>query len=311
MDSETKRRDALAGMLDAIELAPAELETLAARARDVSYWSSLAPDLAIGGAAESFDAADAEAVQRAAGHLRRQHYFKADPIFDAAALRRFNAAIDALRDAGWPPVFALVYDVFWSCLRHPLIAGVVGAHLGGGYRQIPHVWVHLVPALAGARGWMPHFDGFRPRRMTIWIALTDATVDNGCMFIIPPDSMPEPLRTRDFDTMVAMRDVMRAVHATRALEVEQGAVLGWDFDVFHWGGRAEAPRSERRSISLEFIAAGERVEADEAPLVDVTGPLPPFATRLAVIASALTNYAAREASLRRYRALAPRLLSSV
>jgi len=312
MDSETKRREALAGMLDAIELAPAELEALAGRARDVSYWSSLAPDLAIGGQAEAFvRPADSDAAARATGHLRQHHYFKADPIFDVAALERLNGAIDTLRAAGWPPVFALVYDVFWSCLRHPTIAAVVGAHLGDGYRQIPHVWVHLVPALVGARGWMPHFDGFRPRRMTIWIALTDATVENGCIYIIPPDSMPESMRTRDFDAPVAMRDVMRAVHSTRALEAGAGAVLGWDFDVFHWGGRADAPRSERRSISLEFIAAGERLEADEAPLIDVSGRLPSFATRLAVIASALTNYAAREASLRRYRALAPRLLGQV
>ena len=108
--------------------------------------------------------------------------------------------------------------------------------------------------------------------------------------------------------MVPMADVQRAMWATRALPADAGAVLGWDFDVFHWGGRAAAPDAERRSLSLELLAPGEAPRSDEVPLMDASGSPPSFEARLRVIAIALKSYADREASLRRFGALAPRLL---
>ena len=302
-------RGALAEMLDGIEMAPPQIEALVSRARDAAYWTSLAPGTTTGTPALSAGVADDERARTIGEALRRERYFKADPMFDAAALTAMNSAIDTVQAAGWPPVFALVYDSLWTWMQHPLLSRVVRGHLGENYQLIPHVWVHVVPARAGARGWRPHFDGFRSARLTVWIALTDATVDNGCVHLIPPDSLPDSFRTTDVDATVVMSDVQRAMWATRALPVDAGAVLGWEFDVFHWGGRAAAPNAERRSLSLELLAAGEAPRSDEVPLMDASGSLPSFEARLRVIAIALQSYADREASLRRYCALAPGLLA--
>jgi len=311
MDREVRVRGALADMLDGIEMTPEEIAALASRAREAAYWAALAPDLPIGEPAPPDAGVDDDRASVIAAQLRRDRYFKTDRILSQAALATLNRAVDAVQADGWPPVFALVYDCLWTCARHPVISRVAAAHLGANYRQIPHVWVHVVPARAGALGWMPHFDGLRPRRLTVWIALTDATVDNGCMHIISPDSLPESFRTMDVEATIVMRDVQRAMHATRALPVPAGAMLGWDFDVLHWGGRAAAPHAERRSISLEFLAGDETPRSDEDSLIDPAASLPPFAARLSVIARALQAYAAREASLRRFRALVPKLLDSI
>ena len=298
----------LAEMLDGIEMTPDEVAALVARARDAGYWTTLAPGLSVGQPAPlPLDAVDEVRARGIAEHLRRERYFSTGSIFDGSALSALNRGVDAVHAAGWPAVFALVYDDFWTCARHPLIRRIVSGHLGAKYRQIPHVWVHVVRT--GSRGWMPHFDGLRPRRLTVWIALTDATVDTGCIHIVPPDALPESFRTMDVDAAVPMHDVLRAMHATRALEVAAGGALGWEFDVFHWGGRAAAPLAERRSISLEFLAGEEPPRADETPLVEPENSLPAFEFRLGVIAAALRAYAAREASLRRFRALAPGLLA--
>ena len=311
MADEAAVRGALAEMLERIEMTPQEIEALTSRARDAAYWTGLAPGLTIGQPAPPQDAlVDDECARMAAEHLRRDRYFKTDPVIGTDALVELNRAIDAVHAAGWPAVFALVYDSFWTCFRHPFISRLVSGHFGGDYRQIPHVWVHVVPARSGARGWMPHFDDvLRSRRLTVWVALNEATVDNGCIHIIPPDSLPDSFRTTNFDSNVVMRDALRAMHATRALEAEAGALLGWEFDVFHWGGRAAAPKAERRSISLEFLAAGEATYPNEIPLLDVTGSLPDFGLRLRVISIALESYAGREAALRRFRAVAPRLVA--
>jgi len=310
MDREARVRGVLTEMLDGVELTPQEVGVLVSRARDVAYWSALAPGLDIGQPAPPPEAADDAAAAQAIAELRRDRYFKTGPVFSAAALAALNRAVDAVQAAQWPPVFALVYDCFWTCVRHSIVSRVAAGHLGPGYRQIPHVWVHVVPARAGALGWMPHFDGFRSRRLSVWIALTDASIDNGCMHVVAPDSVPESFRTTDVEAVVVMRDVLRVMHATRALPVAAGSVLGWECDVFHWGGRAAAPRAERRSISLEFLGDGEPPQSDETPLIAVTGPLPSFAERLGVIAVALRLYAAREASPRRFRALVPGLLGT-
>ena len=45
----------------------------------------------------------------------------------------------------------------------------------------------------------------------MWVALNEATVDNGCIHIIPPDSLPDSFRTTNFDSTVVMRDALRAM----------------------------------------------------------------------------------------------------
>ncbi|MCU1382695.1 MAG: protein involved in biosynthesis of mitomycin antibiotics/polyketide fumonisin [Acidobacteria bacterium] len=308
MDRLTRLSDAAAEIIQRLELAPDELADRLTRARDIGYWQHLVPDAAIGRGtpAAPLPIAD-DALSAAAADLRHDRYFRTPPLIGPLSLATINRAIDIVIAAGWPPVFAMVYDELWDCCRLPAIAQLLEGHLGAGYRQIPHLWVHIVPAVSGAMGWMPHFDGFRKARLSIWLALTDATADNGCIHLVPPDTLPDSFRTTDVDEPVLMRDVLKAMQGTRALPVPAGGALGWEFDVFHWGGRATNPRQARRAISMEFLAAAECAEADETPLLAVTAPLPDFATRLRIVASGLQTYAKREPGLRRFRALADRL----
>jgi hypothetical protein len=308
MDRFTRLSDAAAGIIRNLELPPGDLAVRLMRARDIDYWRELVPGASIGDGAPSPPLAiDADALSAAADSLRGDRYFRTPPLLSAASLAAVNRAIDLVMAAGWPPVFAMVYDQLWDCCRLPALARLLEGHLGAGYRQIPHLWMHIVPAVSGAMGWMPHFDGFRDARVSVWLALTDATVDNGCIHLVPPDTLPDSFRTADPDDPVLMRDVLKAMQGTRAMPVEAGAALGWQFDVFHWGGRATTPRQSRRALSMEFLAATQAAEADETPLLDVRAPLPDFATRLSIVAFGLQTYEAREPGLRRFRALANRL----
>src|SRR5262249_58094823 len=111
-------------------------------------------------------------------------------LIDEATLAALNGAVDAVRTAGWPPVFAFVYDEFWSLVRIPAITTLLSATLGRGFRQIPHVWVHVVPPIEGGRGWTPHVDGYQNDRISVWLALSDATVENECMHLVPKADAP-------------------------------------------------------------------------------------------------------------------------
>src|SRR5207244_2616081 len=106
----------------------------------------------------------------------------------------------------------------------------------------------------GASGWPPHCDDAnRPNRVTVWIPLSDATLDNGCMYVVPRDR--------------AAADADARLQACRALPAAAGSILGWNFDVLHWGSTCTRPGEPRIAISQEFIAPGAATAADELPLV--------------------------------------------
>ena len=290
------------------QLPPDEVETRVTRARDASYWRGLSNAIAIGDGAPLGALPIAPDDQAACDRFfQQERYFQSPPIVQPASLASMNAVIDAVVDAGWPAVWAVVSDQFWQCARLPAIAAIVRGRLGAGYAQASQVWIHVVPAVDRAGGWMPHFDGFRDARVTVWIALTDATPANGCMYLVPPSGLPAGMRTMDLGAQVAMTDVLATLHGARALPAPAGAAIGWDFDVLHWGGRASNPSSARRAISLVFVGGGRDAEADEAPLLPTDGGLPPFEARVRAAARAIKLYGEREPIARRFLPVARRL----
>jgi hypothetical protein len=208
---------------------------------------------------------------------------------------------------GWPPVFAWVFDAYWRCARLPRLARILESQLGAGYRQIPHIWTHVVPAVEGSSGWPPHFDGFAGGRASVWVALTDATLENGCIHLVPPRLLPAAFREAKVGGTLATADVVQALRSVRALPARAGTALGWRFDVYHWGGSCVRSSSARRAISLEFVAPNQTPASDETPLISLKGPLPDFDTRLQLIARAILAYEKFEPGLVRLRPVAEAL----
>ena len=286
-----------------------ELTERVDQARSADYWRSISPTIQIG-ANTPFACLDVaqDAEEAAARLFEAEGYFETPPLVPPEVLAGLNQAIDDVIAAGWPSIFALVDDRFWQCGRLPAVRRLLLSRLGKGHQQIPHLWIHIVQAVDGAAGWMPHFDGFASARVSVWLALTEATTDNGCIYIVPSSMLPDAFRIKDTFVDLPMKDVLRAMHATRALPVQAGAALGWEFHVFHWGGRTVNPRTQRRALSMEFIAAGEPSQPDEEPLLDPDGPLPDLAYRLRAIGLALDTYSKREPLSQRFRPLGQRLL---
>src|SRR3954447_2024844 len=294
----------------ATELPVTEIADRLARVRDVEYWKRLAPDLAIGGTPTPAAMDDnGGALDAAASRLRRDRYCSVPAVVSAPALAIINRSIDVVVAAGWPAIFSIVYDAPWQCCRLPGIAQVIGSYFGGGFMQIPRFWMHVVPAVGGAAGWQPHFDSQVSGRLSVWIALTDATVDNGCMHLVPPDALPRAFQSAEFPATIAMADVLRALQATHALPIAAGGALAWDHEILHWGGRATDPRAPRRAMSLEFLSATSAPLADEMPLLDPAGPLPRFEERVRFVAAALRTYGQWEPLVRRFAVLAERLIA--
>lgn len=303
-------RDIALQLAASATMPPHELADRLGRARSAEYWRSISPVIQVSANAPFPHLEVPQAAEATATRLfEAEGYFELPPLLPPDVLEGLNQVIDAVIAAGWPSIFALVDDRFWQCGRLPAVRRLLESRLGKGHQQIPHVWIHIVQAVDGASGWMPHFDGFASARVSVWLALTEATTDNGCIYLVPSSVLPDAFRIKDTFVDLPMPDVLRAMHATRALPVKAGAALGWEFHVFHWGGRAVNPRSQRRALSMEFLAAAEQPQLDEQPLLDPDGPLPDLAFRLRAIGLALDTYYKRE-PVQRFRLLGQRLVEA-
>lgn len=277
--------------------------TLVERARDPSYWADLADRHALDDTSGSRDAPPASATSlrddwRAA--LCEEGYITVAPCIDEAPLDRALSRIQLVQDAGWPAIFAFVYDETWQLVQHPSFHAVITELLGPGYRQLPGIWVHEVKAIAGARGFGPHIDApgpaYRmsdgmPDRLTVWLPLVDVTLDNACIFVVPADAVCTTWvqnfaahRSVDFARMCEL------LQAARPLPVCRGGLLAWRFDVVHWGGVHRGPGAPARTaISLEYLHTEAAPKLHEGFSLDPQ-EIPSFAMRLQLIARSLLAY---------------------
>lgn len=287
-------RDVLDQLLKDARITGPRLEKLVNCALDVHYWRALSPDLHVEDAAPMEVASVAgAAIDESARALRDRGYFRLAGVIAPDGVRRLNAAIDAVTRAGWPASFVFMYDEAWHAARSPAVRRLLVGLLGPGFLQIRHVWAHVVEPVAGASGWSPHVDGDGRGRLTVWMALSDATLENGCMHVVPRDvtaALPGLIERFGTDhSQFSRAEVVSLLHGTHALVAAPGDALGWGFDVIHWGGVARRAGQARRSLSFEYIAANERPTDTDGPLssMDV---LPSFADRLRSVATAVTSY---------------------
>ena len=316
MDS-SDRQKILTELFESSTLSRAALDLYLRRALDQRYWDALNPDLSIGagsraGSIEALQLDDASVAAQLA-KFRREGYFHTSPVRDAGVVGRMRAAVGRLRGERWPAVFCFVYDEFWQVFRTPSLLRLVSSVVGEGFRQNSRVWAFYVAARRGAEGWEPHSDaGIGGPRMSVWVSLTDATVENGCIYVIPHDRLPDDLHRRfgDFDN-VTRAQLCRLLQSTRAVPARAGSYLGWDHDLVHWGSVSSGQSEPRISLALEFAGRHVVPQPDEVPVLDPsTGP-PSFSERLAVIGQSLLSYEPNEPSLGKYLELARQLLKQL
>jgi len=306
-------------LLEQARLGKRELAPRLQKALSRAYWEALCPGLSVGraGAWTPVDTTpvDSQSIAAATGHWMTAGYFQTAPLIIDPALAHMRAATEALKREGWPPAFAFVYDPFWLVWRVPPLVELLSATLGAGYRLIPHIWCYYVRPVRGAKGWPPHADGYRlaKDRLTVWIPLTDATLDNGCMYVIPRDIGARGVSIGRLSSAktVSNEDVTHLLQSSRALPARAGSVLAWDFDVIHWGSTCQRAGEPRISISAEFLHENARPADDETSVLDPTHPLPDFSDRLRLIAEAIVLYRKREVRAFRYLEFAQRLLKEI
>src|SRR5262249_39390234 len=117
-------------------------------------------------------------------------YFKTGAVLPKGRIEWMRRCVERLRSEKWPPVFAFGYDEFWTIAGTQRLLRLLLSLLGQGFRQNSNVWLYYITPHAGSSGWPPHIDGNGEQRLTIWVPLTDSTLENGCIYVVPRNLIP-------------------------------------------------------------------------------------------------------------------------
>ncbi len=279
------------------------------KATSPDFWLRLNPDLHIEGqdvrrpwepvsiAVKELDDLKLDMVE--------EGYFSTKPLLDLEEVGLLADAVEVLWADHWPTVFAMVYDEFWQVYQRA--SGLLQHVLGPGYKQLANYWVYYVDNEKGSSGWAPHRDRAQmhtirsdgvPNSMTIWIALTDATPLNGCMYVLPASFDPNYPHSPGAFAVPNVQDV-------RALPASAGSILSWNESLIHWGGRSSDKGSGPRISAACAFQRGD-VDPYESPLLDPF-VVPPFKVRLGLIGQQLYRFAVHTGMSHNVRDLAQQL----
>lgn len=258
---------------------------------DPDFWLKLNPHFTITpeGSHDKLAPVPVDVTEDMLHYLVTDGYLQLDQIISAEFVAGLRSGVDNLRNAGINPSFVFVYDEFWIISRQ--LNQLLSPILGPAYQQLPDFWCWYLDPHAQEAGWEPHRDRIHanplfpdgmPKSVTVWIALTDATPLNGCIYMLPAHLDKDYFNFKTKETNVN-------AHGIRALPVNAGTLLLWNQRVVHWGGTSSTRATDPRiSLAIEFQRAD--VPPFNSPILKTPEALLPFDIRLMLIAKQITQY---------------------
>jgi len=268
------------------------------KAGSEEFWRQLNPDLSISQypfqVASPAPQPPAALLSEYRDRMQQEAYFQSEPCLPAEMLASMRRAIESVREAGLPALFAFVYDIFYQGLTH--FDSAFRAVLGQNYRLVPSFAVYYIEATDQAKGFAPHRDAEyldtidaqgNPSVITVWITVTEASPLNSCLYVVPKDR--DPQYAESIHDLSVTADAF-AWEDVRALPTPAGVMSCWSQYLFHWGSRASRRAREPRITYAVYLQSGQ-VEPVAEQTVAVPASLD-FATRLSMICRSLkhTNY---------------------
>ena len=246
--------------------------------KSISFWRDLNPQLTISSApltALPLQTINDALLSDVSESLWQDGYLNCQSIFTEQDILPLRQAMERLHSRNLPQAFIYLYNETWELFFRLRV--LLQNFLGENYSVLPHFWAWYIEP-GKAKGWSPHRDSADQSvielygqemlvSLSLWIPLTDATPENGCMSVLPlscEQNYDTPVTT---PSEVALQDIL-------CLPAKAGSVLGWRQDLYHWGGRSHRnAQTPRLSLSLEFQNAA--LDPLCEPLLDPKHPSVP------------------------------------
>lgn len=254
---------------------------LAIASQSREFWRRMAPELTISDLPQRCGiAARQDQVSRARIRLVNDGFLHLkNPGLDAP-LERIAAVMDRIVKTGMPAAFIAVYDEVWSIISE--MQPGLDELLDGGAALVPSFWAsHTEEAgseLAATRRRAGNgvFSDGTAKNLTIWMPLTTATPENGCMYVVPAG------QDRNYGRAGAPR-ADAALPGIRALPAKAGDILIWSGETYHWQSRPHRHNEDGPLMSLNWEVQSKKTQPLEGLVIDSFSHVP-FETRLAILA---------------------------
>ena len=258
----------------------------------IDFWRDLCPQLSITEnklACNVLDTIDDALLSQVSDSLWRDGYLNCPELFSEADLHPLRSAMELFHQENIPQAYIYLYDETWMLFLRA--RNLLSNFLGEDYRILPHFWAWYIEPGKG-KGWPPHRDSADQSviemygqemlvSLSLWLPLTDATPENGCMSVLPLSCEREYSTPITDASQIPVQDVL-------SLPAKAGSLLGWRQDLFHWGGRSHtSAHAPRLSLSLEFQNAA--LDPLCEPLLDPWQPPSPK-DRLKLIGEQFEKY---------------------
>jgi ectoine hydroxylase-related dioxygenase (phytanoyl-CoA dioxygenase family) len=135
----------------------------------------------------------------------------------------------------------------------------------------------------------------------VWIPVNDATLENGCMYIVPREFDSNFDRPEDHDHMrsatavrgAGISKLRFALNGARAVPAQAGSLLSWCGNTIHWGSSCSqySTSPPRKSIAMTFRRRSvAQLEGAGEPITQDCARTMSSNMRLALIARSLLLY---------------------
>ena len=297
---------------------------------DPSFWRGLCPELSISegedlrrhpGAFQGQRASEEECKRRRDRLVDDGYALVDDSIESEEVTGKISRSIASLHThRGLPATFSLLYDETWTLARSAAETLTSSTCPANRFNYDVLAW-HVDPR-EGAAGFSPHRDR-QPaeaaptfhsdgvaKYVTQWVALTDASPENSCLYVIPKQCDPGYINGDDVDDdnggdgdggdekrHTGSDPLQRALSTKesyqniRALPRRAGQSVLFTHRILHWGSRGNPNASATTGprIAISFVCSDPTFEA---PYLDgsLQDSLPSFRTRLLLVCAQLLIY---------------------
>ena len=229
--------------------------------------------------------------------LRKRGYAQVNELMPEFLISKLRAGIKQLREHNLPASFILLFDETWQLAR------VSRQLLEKSTLETNEFQFDILAWCIEHGGFTPHRDR-QPENarstigengdakfVTNWIALTESSPENSCLYVIPKEHDPGYMDgdSDDQDPLQRALPNKQAFQNIRALPREPGQSLLFTHRLIHWGSIKDPDASPR--IALSFVCSDPSYEK---PYIDpgyfTEDKMPPFSIRLLLICAQLLVY---------------------
>jgi phytanoyl-CoA hydroxylase len=172
---------------------------------------------------------------------------------------------------------------FWASVRDARIRAILDDLLGPGARLLQSMALVKPPGIGSPKDWhqdIPYFP-ITPAEgcLGVWIATDDATLENGCLQVVPGSHRLGPVPHVDGPTGWRLPDERVAAFAERVrpVPVRAGSAVVFAASLFHFSDHNRSSR-RRRAVQYHYVAAtvrGTGAAGTGPELSDLDSPVPP------------------------------------